>query len=73
MFRRNFIKGLLSSPLALLGGKEEEFVLRVPNAKAFDGSLGMAVKHSDGTWEHVNMPKGKWLPKQIVFTRVKGE
>jgi hypothetical protein len=73
MFRRNFIKGLLSSPLALLGGKDEEFVMSLSDARKTIARDRVSYERKDGELVAIELPKGKWLPKQIVFTRVKGE
>lgn len=69
MFRRNFIKAMLSGPLALLGGKDEELVVETPDGYEAE-RWAWYVDHNEED-KIIEFPEGRWKLKQIVFTRVK--
>lgn len=72
MLRRMFMKGLLASPVALLGGKEERFVAKFSD-DCFAKSGIAEYDTNSGARKKIILPKGMWQAKEIIFTRVGGE
>lgn len=68
-----FLKGLLGSPIALVGGKEKQFTLPLPNAVVCDNESGENYGYGGegGEWKVIQFPKGKWQAKEMTFTRVR--
>lgn len=70
MLRRNFIKALLGSPIALLGGEGERFT--APLSEIVTSERVVTYDAADGSRKEITLPKGKWLAKEIIFTRIEG-